>query len=171
MAKRIATMLLNKSNSQSYPSNMASSGFNQDLRAVSMPEIPDSPFIYNGKGGLESQWDCYLKARNKAIPKSLSLRSISSLVGVRKDYASGKLVNDKPKPGEPILVSARPRTSRSGSLNSPYYSVDANAKDVLIGKVRVCVCKLVEIPLPIFVTKGEAPFCLYVLPTFSTSLL
>ena len=137
MAKRIATMLLNKSNSRSYHSSTSGSSLPQPQRSISMPDIPDSPYISNQRNGITTFTESFLRARGRTMTKALSLRSISSIVASKKDYASGKLVAEKPKPGEPILVSARARMSRSGSLNEPYYALDANTQDMLITRPAV----------------------------------
>lgn len=130
MAKRIATMLLNKNNSPSCPLNVAG-GQIQRERSSSTTDIPDSPFIATNPDSVpKSKSSYYLTARDLEISKALSLRSLSSMVSLRKELSSGSFIKMKYKPGEPILVSARPRASRSGSLSGIYHSVDA--KQVLM---------------------------------------
>ena len=137
MAKRIATMLLSKNNSQSYPSNMASD-LTQGNRSSSTSDIPDSPFIStNPEPAMRSSSSYYLRARDMEITKTLSLRSLTSIVSLKKDLAPGRSSKSKPKAGEPILVSARPRASRSGSLNAIYYSIDASTKEKLMAHSEV----------------------------------
>lgn len=137
MAKRIATMLLNKSNSRSYNSSTSGNGLQHAQRSISMPDIPDSPYISNQRNDMTTFTESFLRARSRTMTKAISLRSIASIMTSKRDYASGKLVTEKPKPGEPILVSARPRMSRSGSLNAPYYALDDKTQDMLITRPAV----------------------------------
>ena len=138
MAKRIAAMLLNKNSTQSFPANMAAIA-TQDNRSKDTDDIPDSPFISTSvEPPLRSTSSCYLRTREMEITKTLSLRSLTSVADLRKDLEAGKLLKTKPRPGEPILVSAKPRTSHSGSLNALHYSIDANTKEMLFNRTEVC---------------------------------
>lgn len=137
MAKRIAAMLISKNNSQSYPSNMAA-GSMQGCRSKSNYDIPDSPFISsNNEYPLRSSSSCYLRTREMEITKTISLRSLTSVTSLKRDLEAGKLIKAKPKPGEPILVSAKPRASHSGSLNGIRQSFDANKKEPLFTRSEV----------------------------------
>lgn len=137
MAKRIATMLLNKNNSQSCPPN-AAMGLAQKERSSSTTDVPDSPFIStNFESGMRnSSSSCYLRARDVEIKKTLSLRSLTSMVSLKKESGPpGKSSRSRTKPGEPVLVSARPRTSPSSSLNGICYSIDT--KEMMMGHSEV----------------------------------
>ena len=137
MAKRIAAMLLSKNTSQSYPSNMAT-GSMQGGRSKSNYDIPASPFISsNNEYPSRSSSSCYLRAREMEITKTLSLRSLTSVTDLKRDLEAGKLLKAKAKPGEPILVSAKPRASCSGSLNGVRQSDYVNAKEMLFTRSEV----------------------------------
>ena len=129
MAKRIAAMLLSKNNSQSYHSGVVAVSM-QDGRSKSTYDIPGSPFISaNDELPQRSMSSYYLRTGNMDITKSLRVRSLTSVADVKMDLEAGDLVKPKPKPGEPILVSAKPRSSRSGSLNGVQSAFEA--KDTL----------------------------------------
>ena len=137
MAKRIAAMLLSKNNSQSYHSGVAAVS-TQGSRSKSTYDIPGSPFIStNNELPPRSISSYYLRTRDMEITKSLSLRSLTSVANLKKDLEAGNLVKPKPKAGEPILVSAKPRSSRSGSINGVHCSIQADAKDILCNRPGV----------------------------------
>ncbi len=146
MAKRIATMLLNKGNSRS--SSVPPQLLSGKQRSFSMPEIPESPYIAGRYDRSNTSTDLSFnrpfrempfRSQSKSLPKTTSLKSLSSLVANRREYKSDILINEKPKPGEPILVSARHKTSRSGSVSCPYYLLDLSAKQLTSTDV-VSVC-------------------------------
>eukprot|EP00794_Sanderia_malayensis_P008910 gene8910-9862_t len=134
MAKRIATMLLNKGNSRSLGTAMSSAALRQ--RSLSMPEMKDPENAdTNCSDRIRTNTDLSfagisIQSQNKSVPRVASLKSITSLVVNRKEYKSDVLKSEKPKPGEPILVSARHKTSQAGPMSCPYYLLDVNAKQI-----------------------------------------
>ena len=116
MAKRIAVMLLNKSRSTSRSPFLRN-------KCSSVPDMtPCSPFIYQSMTDINDNEQQFLGlALNRGRRKTWAPSQItspwagSSELATQDDSAVQYFKKAKPKPGEPVLLSAKPRSSSTGN--------------------------------------------------------